>query len=108
MGSFEIKGLDKLQKQLKQMEKGAKELDGHHEIPFDKLFTASFMRKYTKFSSFDDLLVAGNFNVKSNSDFEAIPDAEFDKHIAAVTKFKSWEDMLSEATNQYIAKKLGF
>ncbi|WP_298016706.1 hypothetical protein [uncultured Dysosmobacter sp.] len=107
MGTFEIKGFDKLEKQLKRMEKGAKELDGQHDVSFSELFTVPFMQKFTKFSSFDELLAAGGFKVKSNEDFEAIPDADFDKHIASVTKFKNWEEMLGEATEQYICKKLG-
>ena len=106
--SIKIKGLDKLEKQLKQMEKGVKELSRTKQVSFGELFSGSFMRKYTSFSSMDELLNAGGFNVESQEDFEAIPDAEFDKHIAATTKFKCWEDMLSEATTQYAAKKLGF
>lgn len=106
--SVKITGLDKLEKQLKQMEKGAKELSKTKHVSFEDLFSTSFMRKYTSFSSMDELLDAGDFKVESQEDFEAIPDDEFDKYIAANTKFKNWEDMLSEATSQYAAKKLGF
>lgn len=108
MSSFKITGLDKLEKQLKQMEKGAKELSKTKNVSFDELFPASFMREYTSFSSMDELLDAGGFKVESQEDFEAIPDMKFDKHISANTKFKSWEDMIGEATSQYAAKKLGF
>lgn len=107
MSSFKITGLDKLEKQLKQMEKGAKELSNTTHISFGELFSTSFMRKYTSFSSMDELLDAGGFKVESQEDFEAIPDIEFDKHIAAYTKFKNWDEMLSEATSQYVIKKLG-
>lgn len=106
--SIKIKGLDKLEKQLKQIQKGARELERTKQISFSELFTASFMQRYTSFSSFDELLKAGNFNIESQEDFEAISDAKFDKHIAATTKFKNWEAMLSEATAQYATKKLGF
>jgi hypothetical protein len=105
--SINIKGLDKLEKHLKQMEKGAKELEGTNHVSFGELFTVSFMKKYTSFSTLDDLLKAGGFNVESEEDFESISDTEFDRHIAAATKFKSWEDMLNEATTQYAIKKLG-
>lgn len=108
MSSFKITGLDKLEKQLKQMEKGAKELSKTSHVSFEELFPVSFMRKYTSFSSMDELLDAGGFKVESQEDFEAIPDIEFDKHIRENTRFKSWEDMLGEATSQYAAKKLGF
>ena len=108
MASFKITGLDKLEKQLKQMKKGAKELSQTNQVPFDELFTDSFMRKYTAFSSIDELLDAGGFKVESSEDFESIPDAELDKHIASNTNFKSWEDMLGEAVSLFAAKKLGF
>lgn len=105
--SIKIKGLDKLEKQLKQMEKGAKELSRTKKVSFGELFTTSFMRKYTSFSSMDELLIAGGFKIESEKDFEAIPEHELDKHIAAVTKFKCWKDMLDEAVSKYAAKKLG-
>ena len=107
MSSFKTTGFGKLEKQLKQMEKGAKELSKTKQVSFGELFTTSFMRKYTSFSTLDELFAAGGFNVESQEDFEAIPDDEFDKHIASSTKFKNWEDMLGEATSQYVTKKLG-
>ncbi|WP_331463459.1 MULTISPECIES: hypothetical protein [Lachnospiraceae] len=105
---MKIKGLDELEKQLKQMEKGAKELDGTHSVPFGELFTPSFMKKYTSFSSMDELLNAGGFKVESQEDFKNIPEDEFDKHIATSTNFSTWKDMLGKASQQYAAKKLGF
>lgn len=106
--SLKITGLDKLEKQLKQMQKGVKELEKTKSVSFGELFTSSFMRKNTQFSSIDELLQSGGFHVESQEDFEAIPDAELDKYIATVTKFKNWEDMLGEATSQYALRKLGF
>ena len=105
--SFKIDGLDDLQKQLKKMEKGARELSETKQVSFGELFTASFMRKYTPFSSLDDFLTAGGFKAESQEDFEAIPDSELDKYIATTTNFNSWDDMLGEATTQYVSKKLG-
>lgn len=97
-----------LNKQLEQMEKGVKELSKTEYVSFEELFPASFMRKYTRFSSMNELLNAGGFKVETQEDFEAIPDTKFDKHITANTKFQSWENMLGEATSQFVAKKLGF
>lgn len=107
MASFKFTGIDKLKKQLKQMEKSAKELSKTKIVSFEDLFPASFMRKYTSFSSMNELLEAGGFHVESQEDFDAVPGESFDKHIATTTKFKTWEDMLGEATSQYTAKKLG-
>jgi len=108
MSGIKITGLDKLEKQLIQMENGAKELERTKQVSFEELFTPSFMRKYTSFSSFNELLQSGGFSADSQEEFEAIPDELFDKHIATVTKFDSWQEMLDEATTQYALKKLGF
>lgn len=106
--SIQFKGFDELQRELKQLEQRAKELDGTHEVSFSELFTPHFMRTYTRHQSFDDLLDAGGFDVKTTEDFEAIPDDVFDAHIAAYTNFSCWEDMLGKATEIYVNAKLGF
>lgn len=103
-----ISGFDKLEKKLKKMEQSAKELDGEHEVAFSDLFTKSFMNKYTNFSTFDDFLTAGGFDVNSKEDFEAIPDDDMDNHVSDTTKFSSWQEMLNEAAEEYTLKKLGF
>ena len=106
--SVKITGLDKLEKQLKQMEKAARELEKTKSVSFGELFTSAFMRKHTPFSSIDELLQSGGFNATSQKDFENIPDNELDKHIAKVTKFKNWDDFVGEAADQYALRKLGF
>lgn len=107
MSGIKITGLDKLERQLKQMEKGVKELERTNHVSFSELFTPTFMIKYTSFSSIDELLQAGGFKADSQEAFEAIPDDLLDKHISTITKFNSWEEMLGEATEQYALKKLG-
>ncbi|KQL17682.1 hypothetical protein [Cytobacillus solani] len=108
MSKFKVKGLDKLQKQLKNMESAAKELEKTTSISFDELFITSFMSKNTKFDSFDEFLNAGNFKVESQDDFEAIPEDDMDQHVMKNTNFKDWQTMLETATQEYIQKKLGF
>lgn len=103
---FKIEGFDELSKELKKLSKNAKRLHGEHKISFEELFTKSFMEKYTKYSSFDELLKAGNFIVNSEEDFLAIPDDIFDSHIKSVTTFSSWQDMLDKATELWIEKEL--
>lgn len=105
--SVTFSGFDDLEKQLQRMSDGAKELSETKSIPLDDLFTPSFMRKYSSFSSFDEFLSAGNFNADTQEAFEAIQDELLNKHISLTTSFKSWDDMLEEATDQYICKKLG-
>lgn len=66
------------------------------------------MRKHTPFRSLDALLEAGGFHAADNDEFDTIPRNELDTHIAKVTTFNSWEDMLGEATEEYVMKQLGF
>lgn len=100
---FDDKGLKKLQKDL---EKAAKSISG--KVSVDKLLTSNFMRKYTNFSNFEELLKKGNFIVDSAEDFAAIPDALFDEHIRKTTKFNNWDDMITEAGKEYAAKAFNF
>lgn len=108
MSSFKIQGFDKLEKELKQLQKNAKKLSNTKQVSFKELFPNSFMKKYTSFSSMEELLDKSGFDVKSTEDFKAIPADLLDKYIASNTKFKSWEEMLEKATSQYAMKKLGF
>lgn len=103
---MKIEGLRELQKQLKDMEKAANELNGSHDVPFQDLFTDSFLRKYTTFTSFDDFENQEIFNKYST--FEEIPDEEMDQFVSAKTNFSNWDDMLGEASVEYASKKLGF
>lgn len=106
--SIKFEGFDKLQNRLKQMEKAAKELEKGESVPLLVLFSPEFMIDYTQFSSFEEFLSAGGFEVNSQEDFESIPDEVMDAHVANTTEFDSWEEMFSKAGEQYIAKKLGF
>lgn len=71
-------------------------------VDFDIIFDKSFMRKYTKFRSFDKFLNGGRFRIASQQDFEELPEAVMDAHVRAVTKFSSWQEMLDVATDKYV------
>lgn len=104
MAKISFDGLDKLQRDLKKMEQNARKLNGRREVPLKDLFTTAFMRKHTRFLSLDALLKAGGFHVA----FDEIPRRELDSHIAKVTKFKSWDDLLDAAITEYAMNQLGF
>lgn len=108
MFKIETSGFGEFDKQLKKMVRNAKELEKTKSVSLDELFTKAFMKKFTKFNSFDAFLTAGNFVVNSQKDFEAIPDADMDKHVASTTKFKNWQEMFDTAGSEYSFKKLGF
>lgn len=105
--AMEIHGLDELQNQLDKFGKEVKEATKSRDVPLTDLFTPAFMRNFTEFVSFDALLDAGGFQVKSQKDFDSIPDAKLDRHIAKTTKFNSYDDMLQKAFERYLERKLG-
>ncbi len=102
--------MDKVFKNLKDFEKALKKKsnDVSGIVSYDVLFNEPFMKKYTDFSSFEELLSAGGFIVNSEDDFKNIPDDQFDQHISKTTKFDSWEDMQSTAATVYMADRLKF
>ena len=108
MAGLQFSGLNDLRRELETMSRRAEELDGTHEVSLNDLLTRSFMRKHSRFSSFEKFLDASPFTVETPEDFEAIPDAEMDAYVSSVTDFDSWEDMLGEATQEYISRKMGF
>lgn len=103
---MKMSGFNEFHKQLKQMEKAAKELDGTHEVPFSELFTDSFLRKHTTFSSFEEFENQKIFTKYQT--IEEIPDDEMDMFVAANTNFSNWDEMLDEASTEFVARKFGF
>jgi hypothetical protein len=103
---FEIRGLDEAMRQLKRLEDNTRALSGRHDIRSSDLFPPAFMRQYTKVASFEALLEASGLKVESQIDFEAIPDAEWEKAIQAHTSFSSWREMQEKAGVEYAERKL--
>lgn len=102
-----IKGLDKLQRKLNDLQKRAEDLDGEHRVKMSELLSAEFMLACSRFESLDDLLTANGISVESQEDFEAIPDDDMDRIIQESTSYSSWQEMLQGATGQWAAKRLG-
>lgn len=105
--SFKITGLDKLQKKLNNLQRNAEALDGEHQVPFSELFNSSFMQRYTNFASIEALIDAGGFKVETPEDFKAIPDDDWEKHIAKTTNFSNWQEMMNEAASEWAKNQLG-
>ncbi|CEN21186.1 hypothetical protein [Paraclostridium sordellii] len=106
--SIEIDGLDEFMDSLDQMQQSAEQLANKQSISLDELFTYSFMKDNTNFTSIDELLKSGNFIVNSQEDFESLPEDELDVHIANTTKFSTWNEMFSSASDLYLDENLGF
>ena len=104
---MKIEGLDKIEKSLKKMSDGGKELEQTDEIAITDLLTNDFVSKNTKFDNTQELFDKSGFDIGSTSDFEAIG-SEWSDYISSVSSFDSWEEMLESAMSEYIGKKLGF
>jgi hypothetical protein len=102
------KGFKEFGKEIKKLQKRVEEASKPESVSFNILFHEGFMSKYTNFSSIDEFFEQSPFKVETEEDFEALDQTEFDKYVAEHTKFKDWNDMLSTAGQEHVAKKLGF
>lgn len=102
---IKIKGLDELQNKLQKMSDGLKEIEGSH--PMGDIITDTFIKMYTKFNSLQELMDNSGFKIESQDDFKSIPDDDWDKYIASVSKFRNWKEMLDSAMEQYAKSKMG-
>ena len=108
MIKVEMDGFDELTNRLGDLAKRAGELNGKEmSVPLSELLNNDFIAEHSSFASFDELLAASPFNVETTSDFEAIPDAEWDAYIVANTSFESWQEMQQTAASEHISKILG-
>ncbi|EWH19962.1 hypothetical protein CHCC14600_2599 [Bacillus licheniformis] len=101
-------GFKEFDRKLKKMQQKASELEKGQELQLNELFTDSFMKKNTKFSSLDEMLDKSPFTIETQQDFESIPDDLWDDFVRENSKFFNWEEMQQEARNIYVAKQLGF
>lgn len=101
-------GFDNAINYLNDMKKKSEQLSKKDELTFAELFTSKFMIHNTNFNTLEKFLESGKFNASTNESFNAIPEDKLDEFISSNSKFSSWDDMLSSATEEYISKQLGF
>jgi hypothetical protein len=104
---MKVDGMNELSKKIAKLAKNVKELDGPHSIPLTELLTANFISKHTRFSDANEMFSACGFKYETQEDFEAIPEAEFDKFIQTESTFATWHEMLGAAYQEQVKKKLG-
>lgn len=74
-------------------------------VDFNEVFDTSFMRKYTRFRTFEKFLQGSRFKIENQRDFEALPEEKMDAWVRKATKFLSWQEMLDTATDKYVMHK---
>jgi len=97
--NFGFKGLEKLHRSIEA-------IPTEQNVRFDELFSQSFMTKYTKFESINEMVNKSPFKVESEEDFKNIPDTGWDKYVRENTSFQSWGAMYSKATEEYLGKQV--
>ena len=71
----------------------------------DDIFTSSFMKKHTKFSTFSEFCESINLNYFSEDDTERLYYGEFNDAIRSQSDFKSWRNMVETAYQSQINQK---
>jgi hypothetical protein len=88
--SFDDRGLQRLQENLSR-------IGGTDQVPLTELLSPEFMSKHTDYPSFEAMLAASRFTVKTAEDFKDTRDDEWECHVRKVTRFDSWLEMQKEA-----------
>ena len=106
MNRSEYRELDKVRSTLNRLKENARRLKGTNKVAMKTLFNPGFMRRNTKYSSFDEMVGQSPFQVQTVEDFKAIPDKEWDAFISKNTRFSGWRQMLQSASAEMIKKEL--
>lgn len=96
---FDLKGLNRLQREIKRITK-------EQEVSFEKLFSQSFMARYTKFKSINEMVDESPFKMENEEDFKNIPDLEWDNYVKENTSFQNWNEMFSKAGEECLGKQV--
>jgi len=73
--------------------------DKFGRVPYNKLFTPTFMKSFTKSNSFEEFVLKSGFMLK---EFELKPNKNLDEYICKnANQFNSWQDMYKKAINEY-------
>jgi len=80
----------------------------HEDQPLtmNDLFTSDFMIRYTEFSSIEEFFFSSGLSVGSQQSFECISREQLDTYVCTVTKFNSWDEMVTEATDEWVLRHL--
>lgn len=112
MAKMEFKGFDEFEKQLKNLERSvervANKYDGSTSTDISELLNVEFMSKHTEFGDWEEWLGSGGFTVKTQEDFDNLPENKVDAYVQETSDFDSWQDMLEEAASELISSELDF
>lgn len=107
MFKVSMTGFDELQKSLREMQRKAESLERTKLVPMAELLNPRFLQRYTRCSSFEQMLEQSGFKVETTEDFKAIPDDEWDVYVRSISTFPDWNEMQQKALEEWTTKKLG-
>ena len=99
---------DQFAKQLKELKKNTKKLQGRKTVPVEELLTTDFLRSNTRFKSLEDILNLIGSSDCNQSEFDRISTETKDEVVKKHSNFTSWEEMMHHAVAEYTHRQLGF
>lgn len=94
-----LSGIQKFQRNLERVA-------SQQSVTFGELFSDDFMLRHTDFASIGAFFDASPFNLETNEDLAALPEADLDSYVVTNTRFSSWEEMKSVAGSEWMARRL--
>lgn len=102
---IETSGFDDLIDEIEELERTVNSIDGE-QVPFDELFPRPFMQRYTDADDIDTFLDRSPWKVRTQEDFEEIPETKFDGYVDDHSRFRTWEQMKSKAGNEWLSNRI--
>lgn len=92
--------------QLRKLQENLAKLSGEHSVPASELFHPAFMRRHTRYDSFDSMLDASPIPLPSSRNLEAITGEDWDDFVHRSTEFENWQDMKKAAAMEWARRQL--
>ncbi len=74
-------------------------------ITLGELLTENFIRAYTNFSTFDEMIEKSGIKNSKNSYEEVFTSTQWNKFVIKTTKFMGWDEMVEISINVYIIQE---
>ncbi|MCI1922607.1 hypothetical protein [Lentilactobacillus parabuchneri] len=84
--------------------KNSQQMQGSHNYELGDVLNDKFIAKNTNSSNLDAWWDRGKFGKQA---LKEIDEKTLDSYVIKTTKFKSWQDMLDHASEEYVFNRLG-
>lgn len=104
---IKIVEFDEIQSELKNLLKGLKKLSETTEVGFLEVLSPNFIKRYTNFSNFEEMLKSSGSIIESEKDFiELEKSPQWNDFVCQNTKFNSWEEMIKTSADLFFYQLL--